>query len=126
MTRVQQLELRREQVLQELGAIRSLRKGNLNEQWVPVVRKGKKTEKLRGPYFVWSRKVGGRSVSERLRDPQAVALARQDAANYRRFRQLCEELERTIAELGQAEREDAASKEALKKGRKSRSNKARK
>ena len=70
MPRIQELESRRKEVLQELGAIRSLRKGNLNEQWFPVVRNGKKTKKLRGPYFVWTYKVGMKTVSERLKDEQ--------------------------------------------------------
>lgn len=126
MTRIQELESRRKEVLQKFAAIRSLRKGTLNEQWFPVVRNGKKTKKLRGPYFVWSYKVGKKTVSERLKDEQGIALARQDAANYRRFRGLCGELEKLIAELGQAERQQTASEEAVKKGLKSRSSRARK
>ena len=126
MTRIQELESRRKEVLHKLAAIRSLRKGTLNEQWFPVVRNGKKTKKLRGPYFVWSYKVGKKTVSERLKDEQGIALARQDAANYRRFRELCGELEKLIAELGQAERQQTASEEAVKKGLKSRSSRARK
>ena len=124
MVAIQELEARRNQVLQELATIRSLRKGSLNEQWFPVVRGGKKTKKLRGPYFVWSYKVGKKTVSERLKDDKAVALARQDAANYRRFRQLCGELEAVIAQLGETERQEAASQEAVKKGLTSRSNRA--
>ena len=126
MNRIQELESRRKQVLQELSAIRSLRKGNLNEQWFPIVRNGKKTKKLRGPYFVWSYKVGKKTVSERFKDEQGIALARQDAANYRRFRELCGELEKLIAELGQAERPEAASEQAVKKRLKSRSSRTRK
>jgi hypothetical protein len=123
MTQIEQLDARRKEILRELDAMRSLRKGYLNEQRFPVVRGGKKTKELRGPYFVWSCKVGNKTVSERLNDEQAVVLARQDAANYRRFRLLCAELEKTVAELGNAEREEAASKEAVKKGLASRSNK---
>lgn len=122
MTRIQALESRRKEVLEELAAIRSLRKGNLNEQWFPIVRNGKQTKKLRGPYFVWSYKVGKKSVSERLKGDRGIALARQDAANYHRFRQLCGELEKIISELGEAEREQATSHEAVKKGLKLRSN----
>ena len=126
MNRIQKLELRRTALLRELDAIRSLRKGNFNEQWFPVVHKGKKTKELRGPYFVWSYKVGKKTVSERLKDGKAVDLARQDAANYRRFRQLCGELEEVIADIGEVKRQEGASQEALKKGLKSRSSKAKK
>ncbi len=124
MSRVQQLEMRRKEVLRELEAIRSLRKGNLNEQWFPVVREGRKTKELRGPYFVWSRKVGKKTVSERLKNELQIAVARQDAANYRKFKQLCGELEKVIKEFGEAERQTAGSEETLKKGLKSRSNRA--
>lgn len=127
MAHIDELEARRKQVLQELGTIRSLRKGNLNEQWFPVVQGGKKTKKLRGPYFVWTYKVGKKTVSERLNTERAVALARQDADNYRRFRSLCEELEQLTAQLGEAERQSCTpSDEGEKKGLKSRSSRARK
>ena len=124
MCRIQELESRRKHVLAELAGIRSLRKGSLNEQWFPVVRDGKKTKKLRGPYFVWSHKEGKKTVSERLKDERAVALAQQDAANYRRFRELCGDLEGLIAALGEAEREELESTHNAKKGLKSRSNRA--
>mgnify|MGYP006295785297 CR=1 FL=1 len=127
MAHIDELEARRKQVLQELGTIRSLRKGNLNEQWFPVVQGGKKTKKLRGPYFVWTYKVGKKTVSERLNTERAVALARQDSDNYRRFRSLCEELEQLTAQLGEAERQSCPpSDEGGKKGLKSRSSRARK
>ncbi len=109
MTRIQELESRRKQIVQELAGIHSLRKGDLNEQWFPVVRNGKQTKELRGPYFVWSYKAGKKTVSVRLKDEQAIAGARQDATNYRRFKELCGELEIIIAELGEVARQDAAS-----------------
>jgi len=125
MDQVHELEARRKQVLQELGRMGSLRKGSLNEQWFPVVRDGKRTEELRGPYFVWSCKAGKKTISERVTGEQALASARQDAANYRRFRELCGELEQIIGRLGEAQRQlGSASQEALKKGLKPRSNKA--
>ena len=126
MTRIEELKSRREQVVLELAGIHSLRKGNLNEQWFPVVRNGKRTKDLRGPYFVWSYKVGKKTGSVRLKDEQAIARARQDATNYRRFKELCGELEIIIAEQGEAERQEVASEEQLKKTRKSPSSKARK
>jgi len=126
MTQIQELESRRKEVVQELSDIHSLRKGNLNEQWFPIVRNGKQTKDLRGPYFVWSYKVGKKTVSVRLKDEQAIARARQDAVNYRRFKELCGELELVIAELGEAQRQVAASEEALKKKLKSPSSKTKK
>lgn len=117
------LEKKRQALLKELGAIRALRKGYLNEQWFPAIREGKKTKELRGPYFVWTRKVGKKTVSERVRGAAAVERARQDEANYKRFKELCREYEAVAHQLGVLERQ-SASEEALKKGRRSRSNKA--
>jgi hypothetical protein len=124
MGHIEQLEVRRHEVLQQLAAIRSLRKGCLNEQWFPVVRNGRKTGQLRGPYYVWSCKVDNKTVSERLNGHDAVKQARQDAENYRRFRLLCAELEELTARIGRLERPTAAAKEALKKKLTSRLNRA--
>ena len=116
MKHIHELEARRTQVLRELAAIRSLRKGSLNEQWFPVVRGAKKTGQRRGPYYVWTYKGGNRTVSERLKGEQAVAYARRQAQDYRRFKDLCAQLEQLTQQLGEAERQEGLEQEALKKG----------
>ncbi len=120
------LEARRRTVLEQLEAIRSLRKGTLSEQWVPVVRDGKKTKKLRGPYFVWTSKVGKKTVSERIKGKQEQQWAQQDALNYQRFKELCAELEDLTHQLGLVERQAQEEAGTLKKRRKSPSSKAKK
>lgn len=120
------LETRRRTVLEQLAAIRSLRKGTLSEQWVPVVRDGKKTKTLRGPYFVWTYKMGKKTVSERVKGKQEQQWAKQDALNYQRFRELCLELEQLTHQLGLLERQESTQTEQLKKGLKSPSGKAKK
>ncbi len=120
------LEARRRTVVEQLEAIRSLRKGTLSEQWVPIVRDGKKTKKLRGPYFVWTSKVGKKTVSERIKGKQEQQWAQQDAVNYQRFKELVVELEDLTHQLGLLERQEEAKGEDLKKTRKSPSGKARK
>ena len=120
------MEARRRTVLEQLAAIRSLRKGTLSEQWVPVVRDGKKTKELRGPYFVWTSKVGNKTVSERIKGEQEQQWAQQDALNYQRFKKLCWELEDLTHRLGLLERQEGARTEQLKKGLKSPSRKAKK
>ena len=124
MTRIHDLEARRKQVLKELAAIRSLRKGSLNEQWFPVLRKGKKTGELRGPYFVWSYKVGKKTVSEWIKDQAAVTWAKENAGNYTRFKELCAEFEELTAKLGEAEWKKSRGADLLKKTLKSRPSKA--
>lgn len=126
MDRLRQIEMQRKNIMEELLALRSLRKGNVNEQWFPVVRGGKRTKELRGPYYVHSYKVGSKTVSERLKDEAAVKLARADADNYRRFKTLCGELEELTQQLGELERQGQADEERLKKGLKSPSSRAKK
>ena len=120
------MQARRRAVLEQLAAIRSLRKGTLSEQWVPVVRDGKKTKTLRGPYFVWTCKVGDRTVSERIKGKQAQQWAQQDAVNYQRFKELCVELEDLTHRLGVLDRQGEQELDDLKKRRKSLSSKAKK
>lgn len=115
MNHTDQLCQRRDAILEELGAISSLRKGCLCEQWFPVVRDKKKTSELRGPYYVWSLKEGGKTLSERLSIQPDIEQARLDASNYARFRKLCHELEEVLAALGLARREGDELVEAVKK-----------
>ena len=120
------LEARRRAIFEQLEAIRSLRKGTLSEQWVPVVRDGKKTKKLRGPYFVWTFKAGKKTVSERIKGKQEQQWAQHDALNYQRFKDLCAELEDLTHQLGLAERQAQEETGAVKKRRKPPSGKAKK
>ena len=126
MMNARELEQKRQALVKQLGEIRTLRKGCLNEQWFPVVRQGKKTEELRGRYFVWTYKAANKTVSERVRGAAAVKRARRDAASYKRFKHLCREYETVAQRLGELEREEAAELERVKKGRTSRSSKTRK
>lgn len=126
MNTQQQIENQRKAVVEKILAIRSLRKGSINEQWFPVVREGKKTDDLRGPYFVFTYKMEGKTVSERLQGEVALARAREDAANYQEFRALCAQLEALTLELGELERREGAEEERIKKKPESPSSRARK
>ena len=126
MTKARRLEQKRQALLENLKEIRTLRKGCLNEQWFPVVRGGKKTKEVRGPYFVWTYKSDKKTVSERVRGAAALGRARQDETNYRRFKELCREYETLAQQLGALERKEASELEQLKKGLKSRSSRAKK
>lgn len=111
---------RREEIVEELLAIRSLERGALSEQY--VARPGESGEPAGrlGPYYVLSHWREGRNQSRRVPRPE-VNRVRRDLANYERFAQLCRELEELTCRLGQLEREEgAASDEAGKNGLKSR------
>ena len=49
MDRIKEIEKRRKEILREMGGIRSMRRGSINEQFLKVRHKGKKEPVLRGP-----------------------------------------------------------------------------
>ena len=104
MDTVQQLEQRRRAILEQMAAIRSMRRGTVNQQYLRVPHKGRASPKLCGPYFVLTGKRAGRTVSQRLTSPQQVAAARADIAAHQRFVELCKEFEQLTEQLGQLER----------------------
>lgn len=101
---VQELEVRRNAVLEEMRSIRSMRRGTINEQHFTIRRKGRKGIVLQGPYYVFSRREGEKTASRRLRSPAELEQARRDVAQYKRFMELCQEFERLTARLGELER----------------------
>lgn len=103
MDTVQELEQRRNEVMEQMLAIRSMRRGTVNEQYLKVRHKGQSEPARCGPYYVLSHKEAGRTVSQRLPAAQ-VELARRDVAAYRRFVELCQQFERLTEQLGQVER----------------------
>lgn len=125
MHRQDELEAQREALLSQMGLIRSMKRGTLSVRPEKVRRKGHKDPVLLGPYPLFVRREGNRSVGRRLRTPQEVALVREDIAAYDRFMVLCKEFVQATEELGDVERAQAADDE-LKKGLKSRSSRARK
>ena len=120
MKAVQQIETRREAILGQMRAIRSMERGSINEQFLKVAHKGKKEPVLRGPYYVISRREGNKTVGYRLKTPRELARAREDVQRHKRFQELCQDFERLTEQLGRLERELTEAEEE-KKGLKSRS-----
>lgn len=125
METVQELEARRNAILEEMRSIRSMRRGTINEQHFKTRLKGRREMVLQGPYYVLSRREGEKTVSKRLRSPAELERARKDVAEYKRFMDLCQEFERLTARLGELER-GAQDLEREKKGFRSRSSKMQK
>ncbi|RPJ43735.1 MAG: hypothetical protein EHM27_00315 [Deltaproteobacteria bacterium] len=103
---LQELEVRRNAILEEMRSIRSMRRGTINEQCFKIRLKGKKGIALQGPYYVLSRREGEKTASQRLRSPAELEQARKDVAQYKRFMGLCQEFERLTARLGELERSE--------------------
>ena len=83
-----QLQQRREQILQEMGAIDRICRGHLSEQFFKSTQ-GNRTVR-RGPYYVLQRWFRGKNLCERV-SPDQLDPVRQGVEGYKRFRQLADE-----------------------------------
>lgn len=129
MTHPTELNVRREALLREMLSIRSMKRGTLSIR--PEKRTGKGNKPVtHGPYPLFVRREGNRTVGHRLCSPEEVAQTRADIAAYEHFMALCKEFAELTERLGERERQQAvqqtASDEAVKKGPTSRSSSRRK
>ena len=125
MDTVQELEVRRNAIIEQMRSIRSMRRGTINGQHFKTRLKGRKGVVLQGPYYVLSRREGEKTVSKRLRSPVELEQARKDVAEHKTFLGLCQEFERLTARLGELERGEQGLEQEKKEFR-SLSNKMRK
>lgn len=114
---IEAIEARREAILEELRSLRSLRRGTINEQYLKGYLQGRKEPVQRGPYYVFSRREGGKTVSWRLKSEAELEQAQKDVSAHKRFAALCQELEALTEQLGVLERQ--AGEEERKKKRRS-------
>jgi hypothetical protein len=87
-TDLPQLQQRREQILQAMGAIDRVCRGHLSEQFFKSKPGGKTLR--RGPYYVLQRWFRGKNLCERIPADQLEPI-RQGVAGYQRFRRLADE-----------------------------------
>ena len=87
-TDLPQLQQRREQILQEMGAIDRVCRGHLSEQFFKSTQQGKTVR--RGPYYVLQRWFRGKNLCERVAADQLEPI-RRGVEGYKRFRQLADE-----------------------------------
>jgi len=106
MNILQELEVRRNSILEEMRSIRSMEKGTITEQYFQTVSPGEKKAVRQGPYYVFSRREGDKTVSRRLRSPAALEQARQDVAAYKKFLTLCQEFVQLTEKLGALAKRD--------------------
>ena len=117
MDPIQQLEARRNAILEEMRSIRSMRRGTINEQYFQTDLKGRKGMVHQGPYYVLSKRGGQKTVSRRLRSAAELEEAQKDVAEYKRFLGLCQEFERLTARLGELERDEPSLEQEKKRFR---------
>lgn len=125
MNTIKEVEERREKILEQMRAIRSMERGTINEHYVPVKLKGQKEPVSRGPYYVISRRGNGKTEGRHLKTKQDLDQARRDVEAHKRFQELCREYEQLTEELGRLERE-SGERSPEKKQRKSRSRRTKK
>lgn len=89
-----------------------MRRGSITEQFFPVQRQGQKQAARRGPYYIFTRHRGSKTVSRRLTTPEALQQAREDIEAFKRFQVLCREYERLTEKLGEVERQTEPEKNA--------------
>lgn len=121
MNPLHDLEARRNDLLEKMRSIRSLERGTITEQFFHKLRPGEKKPTRQGPYYVFSRREGGRTVSRRLISPSEIEQARQDVQAYKEFVALCQEFVEVTEALGRLERKDSEG-DREKKRRRSPSN----
>lgn len=121
-----ELEARRESLLCQMRLIRSMKRGTLSVRSEKVRLKGEKQPVLRGPYPLFVRREGKRTVGRRLHSAEEVAQVREDIAAHDRFMALCKEYAEVTERLGELDRAGALEGEALKKTSKSPSRRTRK
>jgi len=120
MKSIQELENRRNAILEEMASIRSMKRGTINEQYLKVKHKDKEEPVLRGPYFVLSRREGNKTVSQRLSRDE-LAQAKNDLAEHKRFVSLCSEFEQLTERLGELERQSPNLEQKKKQHKSTRS-----
>lgn len=104
MKTIKEIEDRREQILEEMRAIRSMERGTINEHYVPVKHKGQKEAVRKGPYFVISRREQNKTAGRHLNTKRDLERARRDVEAHQKFKELCREYEALTEELGRMER----------------------
>jgi hypothetical protein len=104
------LEEKRERVLEQMRALRSMRRGSVSEQYLKVRHKGKRKPVVRGPYWVYTWKEGGKTVGQRLSREEAARI-KKDVEAHKKFVALCKEFETLTMRLGDVEVEGVLTPE---------------
>lgn len=117
METINGIEAKRNAILEEMRSIRSLRRGNISEQFLKVKHQGIKEPVLRGPYYVLLRRDGMKVISQRVSAGSELVEAREDVERHKRFVALCRQFEMLTEQLGELERTAPAMGQEKKRHR---------
>jgi len=115
MDEIKKIEGRRARILDEMKNIHSMRRGTVNEQYFQKKLKDKPKTVTQGPYYVFTRSVGGQTKSYRLKKGAEVEQAKKDVHEYKKFSALCREFEELTERLGRLQRQSEQSVEKKKR-----------
>ena len=97
MKTVESIEKRREEIIQEIKNISSMRKGTINEQYLKVPHKNKETS-IQGPYYVLTKKENGKTISVRISNNDVEEI-KKETEQYKKFCFLTSEFASITEEL---------------------------
>jgi hypothetical protein len=89
---LERLRQKRQELLARIGLIEEMRRGSVTRQFLKVRLKNQAEPVLSGPYALFTRKSGGRTVGRRLQDPEEIRRLEQQVENYHAFQGLCRQL----------------------------------
>lgn len=80
---------KRDEIFNEISLIKTMKRGTINEQYLKVPQKGSEPI-LRGPYYVLSKSVSGKTKSQRIKS-EDLESTKKDIAEYNKFIKLTDE-----------------------------------
>jgi len=110
---------KQDDLLEQMGRIRVMRRGTVSQQHYPQRRKRRAGKGATGPYFIWQGYLNGKRFGRRVSGAEAQQLA-EAIAQRQRFERLCAEYEalgEAMAEkMRQPPHEADAAKKVLREG----------
>jgi len=106
------LQQQRQRLLQQLADLQELRRGSLTEQFLMVKRQDGSRVK-RGPYPLFTRKQGQKTVSVRVTDPALVPVYRRQIQAMRQFETVVDGLVQVGEELSDLAVAEVVQKKTL-------------
>ena len=91
MDQLHSLLMTRDRLVKEIVSLGDMRRGSVVEQFVDSKLKDG-TKVKRGPYWLYSHKQDGKTLSRRLPDADMAAKYQAHIGEFRRFTELCQQL----------------------------------
>lgn len=111
------LEAERQGIMEQMAAIRRMRRGTVNQQYFEVQQKDGSVGR-HGPYFLYSRTEKGKSFSRRI-SREEVERYEAETVNCRRFKELSNRCVMICEELAEADEKKVEKKRSKRSRRNS-------